>query len=335
MDPAIHLGTGSVAHAYRWFARLEAAGVSRAYEQWALGVSDDPEVLALISALPPGKRQPNLVFAAARWHGAAGSYSEVRRVLVERWSAIESTILARATQTNEAGRCATLVPFLAMLPQPLAVIEVGASAGLCLLPDRYSYRYDDAPQLDPVDGPADVVLACALGPGIRAPDRLPEVVWRAGIDLAPVDVGDEDACSWLEALVWPEHDERRTRLRAALGIARRDPPRIIAGDLVSALPDLAAAAPRDATLVVVHSAVLAYLDTGSRAAFVDLVSGLPGHWLSNEGALVLPQTAGFASDRPERGFVVTLDGVPRAYAAPHGGSLAALPARASTAAPGA
>src|SRR5690606_8447977 len=99
--------------------------------------------VALIDTLPPGKRQPNLVLAAARWHGASGGYDDLRRVLLTRWHDVAATVRARATQTNEAGRCATLLPFLARLPQPLALLEVGASAGLCLLPDRYSYRFDD------------------------------------------------------------------------------------------------------------------------------------------------------------------------------------------------
>ena len=59
------------------------------------------------------------------------------------WPAIEAEVRTRATQTNEAGRCAVLLPVLAALPQPLALLEVGASAGLCLYPDRYAYRYGD------------------------------------------------------------------------------------------------------------------------------------------------------------------------------------------------
>ena len=333
MDPSTHLGSTPVAEAYRAFAECEARGVSGIFEDWALGVSADPEVAALVATLPPGKRQPNLVFAAARWHGARGDWAGLRATLVDRWPQVRDTVLARATQTNEAGRCAVLLPFLARLPQPIALLEVGASAGLCLLPDRYSYRYhraDGSPAgacaaLDPLDGPSDVVLTCEVT-GVDVPDRLPEVAWRAGIDLAPVDVADDDACAWLETLVWPEHDDRRARLRAALRVARRDRPRVVAGDAVDAVADVAADAPAGATLVVVHSAVLAYLDRAARSAFVDVVAGLPGHWISNEGALVLPQTASLASADPRRGFVVTVDGVPRAYADPHGRSLAALDA---------
>nr|WP_251140962.1 DUF2332 family protein [Cellulomonas dongxiuzhuiae] len=215
-----------------------------------------------------------------------------------------------------------------------AAAAAGAAGGRCVrgtLPaaGRYSYRYDDADggsrTLDPAAGPSPVVLPCTLGPGIAAPERRPEVVWRAGVDLAPVDVTDDDACAWLETLVWPEHDERRARLRAALAVARTDPPRVVAGDLLDVLPALASQAPRDATLVVLHSAVLAYLTPQARGSFVDLVGTLPGHWLSNEGARVLPTTAELVSDRVDRGFVVSLDGTPRAYADPHGRSLSPLP----------
>lgn len=324
MDPATHLGLSPVVAGYRAYAELEVRGKSATYEEWALGVSGDPQVIALLERLPRRKRQPNLVFAAARWHGAAGGYDQLRRTLLSRWEQVEATIRERATQTNEAGRCATLLPFLTRLPQPLALLEVGASAGLCLLPDRYSYRYDDGTALDPPGGPSAVVLPCSLGAGVAPPRAMPQVAWRAGIDLDPVDVTDDDACAWLETLVWPEHDERRARLRAALALARTDPPRVVGGDLLDALPALAAEAPRDATLVVLSSAVLTYLDPAARARFVDLVRTLPGHWLSNEGPQVLPSTSAHVSDRVDRGFVVALDGQAQAFADPHGRSVVGL-----------
>ncbi|XNS28089.1 DUF2332 domain-containing protein [Citricoccus nitrophenolicus] len=312
------------AEVYRRFARIEAHGSSEIYEDWAGDIAEDPEVLELVAGLPRPKRQPNLVFAAARLHGADGAYASFRSIVVERWDAVRETILARSTQTNEAARCAVLLPFLAELPQPLALIEVGAAAGLCLLPDRYSYRYSDGTRLDPADGPSEVVVDCHLGSGAAPPRAVPEVAWRAGIDLSPVDVKNPEDCAWLETLIWPGHEGRRERLRSALAIARREPPRVIAGDLNEALPALAAEAPADATLVVFHTAVLAYLDQAARTGFVDLVNGLPGHWISNEGPQVIPQLRPLPQSVPTGEFVIAVDGVPRATANPHGRSVSGL-----------
>jgi hypothetical protein len=71
MVPVIHLGPASVTATYRAFGEHEARGVSPTYEAWALALGDDPIVADLLATLPPRKRQPNLVFAAARWCGAS------------------------------------------------------------------------------------------------------------------------------------------------------------------------------------------------------------------------------------------------------------------------
>lgn len=320
-----------VASEYLRFADEQARGESPVFEQWARGVASDREVLARVAGLPPHKRQPNLVFAAARWHGVEpGPYAVLRAAVLERWDALVPTIMARATQTNEAARCATLLPVLAELPGPLALIEVGASAGLTLLPDRYSYRYglDDGSTvaLDPADGPSELVLECRLH-GIRPPEALPRVVWRAGVDLEPVDVHDDDACAWLENLVWPEQEERRSRLRAALEVARRERVVVERGDLLDRLPALVARAPKDATVVVYHSAVLAYLEDQDRRRFRELVEDLPVRWVSNEGPRVLPAIAALAGSPPTEGglhLLTALDGAPVGWAHAHGRHFAAL-----------
>ncbi len=191
----------------------------------------------------------------------------------------------RATQTNEPGRCAALLPALAAVEGSIALLEVGAAAGLCLFPDRYGYRYphaDGTTELDPADGPSPVRLPCAIGDVDDIPQRVPEVVWRAGIDLNPLSADDPDAVAWLTALVWPEHEERRERLRAALALAATDPPRVVRGDATERLAEVAAEAPADASLVVFHTAVLAYLDDAGRRAFRDAVTALDAVWLANE-----------------------------------------------------
>ena len=71
------------------------------------------------------------------------------------------------------------------------------------------------------------------------------MAWRGGVDLNPLDVTDDDAMAWLANLVWPEHDERRERLRTAIEVARTDPPPLHPGDLLDELPALVdEAAPR-------------------------------------------------------------------------------------------
>ncbi|CUR61754.1 conserved hypothetical protein [metagenome] len=304
---------------YRDFATY-AAGDSPCFEEWALGVADDEEVLAWLATLPPLKRQPNLVFAAARWHGAPapGPYAGLRQVLLEREHDVRSTVMARATQTNEVGRLATLAPVLGLVEGPLALLEVGASAGLCLFPDRYDYAWPPAGELRGSGGP--LLSAQATGP-LPVPGARPDVAWRGGIDLDPLDVSDPDAMAWLANLVWPEQDERRERLRSAVAVARREPPRLVRGDLLDRLPDLLDEATGHGTPVVVHSAVIAYLDVPQRERFHDLMTGLVAagqcRWISNEGPRVLPRVTGDLTVPPGR-FVTALDGVPVAWSHGHG-----------------
>jgi Uncharacterized protein conserved in bacteria (DUF2332) len=271
-----------VAGGYRRFA-TEEAGRSPLYAEWAAGVAADPEILSWLAGLPRGKRQPNLLFASLRLlAGTPPSFAAFRDVLLARRPEIEAEILARRTQTNEPARCALLLPALAALPQPLALLEVGASAGLCLLPDRYAYDY--AGHRVGNGGP---LLRCRPEGDVPLPRELPRVVWRAGLDLAPVDVHDPGATRWLELLVWPGEEYRLEHLRGALAVARKDPPRVVRGDLLTDLPALAAEAPGDATLVVFHTAVLAYVPSAGRVAFAEAVRSLDAVWLANEAPGVL------------------------------------------------
>lgn len=274
----------TVAENYRDFGRISAAGKSPLYQKLCEGVANDPEMLEFLYRQPGPKRQPNLLLAGTRFlFGLQPSYEAFREIVLEHEHEVAELLSSRRTQTNEPARCAVLLPILAQLPQPLALLEVGASAGLCLLVDHYGYDYAG----DRV-GNGAVVFECAPHGPVPVPAELPEVVWRAGIDLEPIDVDDEDAVRWLEALVWPEEHDRLSRLRGAIGVARRHRPRVVRGDLVERLEDVAAEAPNDATLVVFHTAVLVYLSDEQRERFRAKVGATHAEWLSNEGADVVP-----------------------------------------------
>jgi hypothetical protein len=288
----------STAENYRRFAR-EVAGKSPLYAALCEGVAGDPELLAFLDARPPRKRQPNLLLAAVRLlFGLQPGYAAFRAAVLAHPTEVAAVLETRRTQTNEPGRCAPLLPLLAALPQPLALLEVGASAGLCLLPDRYAYDYAGHRV-----GAAPVVFPCRPEGPVPLPGALPQIAWRAGIDLAPVDIADRDAVAWLEALVWPEETDRLERLRAAVAIARADPPRVVEGDLIERLPGLAADAPPDATLVVFHTAVLAYLERSQRDAVARETDALGARWIACEAPGVIPALGG-----AERGFLIGLDG---------------------------
>ncbi|MEQ6900007.1 DUF2332 domain-containing protein [Nocardioides sp. YIM 152588] len=316
-----------VADSYRDFAGY--AGDSPTFEAWARAVAEDEEVIAWIATLPPIKQQPNLVFAAARWHGvpAPGPYDGLRDALLGDSGRIRATILARATQTNEVGRLATLAPAFAGFDGPLALVEVGASAGLCLYPDRWGYAWQHRDDGGVTGLGPEPRLPCRVSGPAPLPTALPEVAFRAGIDLNPLDVTDADAMAWLTNLVWPEQEDRRERLRHGIEVARADPPSIRAGNLLTGLPDLVEEASAYGTVVVFHSAVIAYLEPDDRLRFDTLVRDLVAdgacHWVSNEGKQVLPSVTAtgppIASDRPT--FVLGVDGRMVARTHGHGRSL--------------
>ena len=305
---------------FRRFAEIEARGRSPRYEAFALGVAADAFTLDFLASLPEPKQQPNLLFAALRQVcGTPRDWPAFRALLREHADAVRATMLARRTQTNEAGRCATLLPVLARLPQPLALLEVGAAAGLCLLPDRYGYDYGERRLAPPsTDAP---VFPCRTDPATPLPSAQPRVAWRLGLDLHPLDVADAADCAWLEHLVWPEQSDRLLRLRAALDVARRDPPAIVQDDLLADLPAYARQAPADATLVVFHSAVLAYVaDTAQREAFGQVVRTLGAVWISNEApGIFAPMEKRLPRPGPRGAFLLSVDEVPTAWTDPHGG----------------
>jgi hypothetical protein len=323
----------ALAAKYQRFADVECHEYSPHYARLARSVAEDETLLRFIAALPDG--QPNLFLASVQYVSGAAHMpvggEELSTFVGAHTEEIEVVMRARRTQTNEVGRCAALLPALPKVA-PLALIEVGASAGLCLCMDQFAYEYGGV-RLGPAD--ASVVVRCMpLGAvPIPLPPEMPQIVWRRGLDLFPIDVRDDDEARWLLACVWSDHVERKKRLRAAIERARRNPPTVLAGDLMDDLPRLIDEAPTAATLVIFHSAVFPYVAEDRREAFTAVLARESRKrsivWISNEGPGAIPSLDALAPERDHLRFRVgrgwweagQVEQEQRALAHPHGWDL--------------
>ena len=175
-------------------------------------------------------------------------------------------VLSGPPQTNETGRSAVLVPGYAEIARrtglPLSVLEVGASAGLNLMWDRYAYRYGER-FVGNLGAPL-VIAAERRGPWCEV-DHLPRVAARRGCDRSPIDLQASGAEDRLIAYVWPEQTERLARLQAAVALARREKPMVDKMDAAEWLQRQLAEPAAGVATVVVHTIVWQYLAKETRA----------------------------------------------------------------------
>lgn len=179
--------------------------------------------------------------------------------------------LAHPTQTNEVARVAGLVAVLMTLeerqpipcPMLCEVLELGSSAGLNLNFPHYACRVGARVAMTQ-GSPVELTPEWR---GQMPPVRDVAVLRTLGVDLNPLDPASPEDCARLEAYVWPGERARARRLAAALGLARRHPPRVSQGHASAWLMgELAKPQPPGVRRVVFHSMVMQYADPFERAA---------------------------------------------------------------------
>jgi hypothetical protein len=190
------------------------------------------------------------------------SWDDVDAVLDAHGEFLARWTTEQAVQTNEVQRAWGLLPgFLSLADgRPFDLLELGPSAGLNLMWDRYRYVYSS--------GTWGGESALELGGDDRIPppkellQRTVDVARRRGIDLNPVDVTSDDGARLLQAFVWADQTARLDRLRRAIEIVRADPPELLRGDYVERLPTLLADRQEGTQLVVFQTASTMYLPAG-------------------------------------------------------------------------
>lgn len=276
-----------------WADRISSSPL---YRSLAHEIADDPEVFDLVAAMPHTPR-PLLFMAAVHdallagtahqlvhWYASltssprapATAYPAFRDFALTHREQIETTGRRRYVQTNEVRRCAILLPALSRAAAELGrfhLVDVGTSAGLNLSFDRYAYVYGPGTDGTPVAtwGPprGRPLLVCeSRGTPPRLARHL-EMGRRLGVDLHPIDPADPSDRRWLEALIWPEHHERRIRLEEALDAA--GPVERIAGDALETLPELIRSLPSKDPVVVMHSFALNQFTEEMRSRLDDLL----------------------------------------------------------------
>jgi hypothetical protein len=314
-QPTPDMQLEALARRFVRFADQECGDYAPFYDRLARGIAGDPELLTIAACSRSGQQAPNLLLAAVHYlllcgadHALGAFYPGVAHVAAvppgdpmpafrsfcrEHRAALMALVSTGLVQTNEPQRCTVLLPAFATVARlaggmPLALIEVGASAGLNLLFDRYGYDYGAGRCAG--DAASPVRFACTVRgaelPPI--PTDTPPVVARLGIDLNPIRADDPQAVLWLRALVWPEHPQRAALLRQVLALARREPPPLMAGDALAVLPQAVADAPPDSALCLFHTATLAHFPPEARERFRALIPELARRrdlfWLSSEGS---------------------------------------------------
>ena len=236
--------------------------------------ASDPLALSLLPDDPTWD-MPHRLLAGARWLALSGEVDDFETaadpwlafhaVLEEYEDWLGTFVREQPVQTNEVQRCWALLPIFLTVARvarrPLDLVELGTSAGLNLLWDRYRYRYEAGSWGDP-----SAPLRLEGQERSAVPRELLEtevdVRRRLGIDLRPVDVTTDDGVRLLDTFVRDEG--YRARLRSASEILRQEPPELVRGDYLDLLPGILRSRSDDALTVVFQTISTVYLTDAQR-----------------------------------------------------------------------
>ncbi|MFD0714166.1 DUF2332 domain-containing protein [Paenibacillus sp. GCM10027626] len=271
------------------FAARECKGSSPLYEHLSENIAGDHELLSLASFTQKGQPVPNLLFGAVHYlllqgyehelktfyrsvtprpREAAEAFPYFRDFCQQHRDDILPLLQQKLVQTNEVRRCAYLYPAFCYIHErakrPLALIEIGTSAGLQLLWDQYCYFYDaddHGNNYEHGDGYGRAASKVHIRTEIKGEHRpfllreSPQVTTKIGVDLHVNDMHNSEDLLWLKALIWPEHTERIAVFEQAAQCLKQQNLTLIEGDGIQLLPKLSSQIAEDCVLCVFHTHV--------------------------------------------------------------------------------
>lgn len=230
-------------------------------------IANDQELMRIINRIahrPP----PNLLFAGVQYLIGAddelaryylpladhplspeGAGPAFRSFVISHEEELVDIGNTRYTQTNECRRCVALLPMvMASRFDSFHLVDLGTSAGLNLALDLYRYRIGEVEW-----GPESEVHLTAESRGVTPALGDIDVLSRTGLDLNPIDPSNEDHRRWLDALIWPEHWQRRHRLRAALDKVASIQMELVPGNALVTLDAVLSGLPPGEPAIVMNS----------------------------------------------------------------------------------
>ncbi|QDT99486.1 DUF2332 domain-containing protein [Gimesia aquarii] len=291
-----------LAEKFRNFAERECKGTSPLYYILSHSIAQDNDVLEIAGQVQKGQPVPNLFFAAVHYLLVSGSshplaafyascapevetsldaWPEFKDFVHSHRQIIVSLLQSRFVQTNEVRRCAFLFPAFLFAasqfkPQPLALLEIGTSAGLNLLWDQYQYSYGDSTTYGDTSSPVLIRSRFRGNKPSVLSEPVPEISHRIGADLNIIDLSHPDEVAWLRALVWPEHHERRDLMDAALEKRGEMQPDLDLrmGDGFAMLDETAEEIPTESLFCVYHTHVANQISKTEQEAFLSSIQRL-------------------------------------------------------------
>ena len=289
---------------FRRFAQLREAKISPLYSHLAACIAEKADRYSpFLNAIPPHEQAPNLLFAAVHLllqsqpaSPLADYYSSIHKsalspdsqtfnlfsdYCLQNQDQIISILRHRRTQTNEVRRGLALLPAINVIQtfseqMPLILIEIGCSAGLNLIWDQYRYVYYTESGKEFYTGCLDSSLLLKTNlkghiPPLITPTTL-ILNQRIGIDVNPLNIHSTHDTQWLDALIWPEHHDRRKSLHMAISIAKNFILDLRKGDALELLPGIVGELSADCAPVFFHTYVTQQLTPKDRAFLPQLIN---------------------------------------------------------------